>query len=180
MRHDIVYVTLGKFLDHWDGVRMITLKLLDCYEDIDIGYRLVSEWRSVGDLFHHIGGHQYYVGRGVIKRRWDPLPGEPDIDWEKHRMEKARSIDALSEWLTFVQDQVRTWFVESDNSVLEDLRDDNPWHEGIRGWLLLHHAYQDELHHRGQLYAIARKLGRTPPAVYAEEHSEYWNSRKRK
>ena len=30
------YTTLERFLDHWDGVRMVTLKLLHCFGEADL------------------------------------------------------------------------------------------------------------------------------------------------
>ncbi|HWI61376.1 MAG TPA: DinB family protein [Symbiobacteriaceae bacterium] len=90
------------------------------------------------------------------------------------------STVALHQWLTETQARMHEWAAQADESCLNDLRPDNPWHEGMRGWLLLHHAYQDELHHRGQLYAIARVLGLEPPMPFAEENPAYWDPRKGK
>ncbi len=84
----------------------------------------------------------------------------------------------LQIWLFDVQALLKKWFKKADETVLTEIRDDNPWHEGMRGWLLFHHPYQDELHHRGQLYAIARLLGKDPPNVFAEEYPSYWYLRK--
>lgn len=157
---------------------MVTLELLDRFGDADLAFRLVPQWRTVGELFHHIGGHQYFVSRGVLLRRWQPALGEPDTDWAAHKAVTAGSVRSLHDWLSAVQTKVNAWAAAADDSCLDELRPDNPWHEGLRGWLLLHHAYQDELHHRGQLYAIARHLGRAPPEVFAEEYPSFWLSRK--
>lgn len=172
------YATIEAFFDHWDGVRMVTLNLLGTFRDDDLTYRLVPGWRTAGQLFYHIGAHQYFVARGVLKRRWKPEPGEPDADWKGHELARKGSVLALSRWLSETQALMRRWLQEADEGALAELRPDNPWHEGIRGWQLLHHPYQDEIHHRGQLYAIARLLGKTPPEVFAEEYPSYWNPRK--
>jgi uncharacterized damage-inducible protein DinB len=172
------YTSVHSFLDHWDGVRMVTIRLLLCFSDADLSFRLVPEWRTVGELFHHIGGHQYFVSRGILLGRWRPLPGEPDLDWAGHRAATATSVRSLQQWLEDVQGRSREWAALADAHCLEELRADNPWHEGMRGWLLLHHAYQDELHHRGQLYAIARHTGKMPPQVFAEEYPSFWEVRK--
>lgn len=173
-----VYVNLDAFIEHWDGVRMVTLELLGNFTDEDLSYRLVPAWRSVGQVFHHIGGQQFYVARGVFEERWEPDPGEPDEDWDTHQGEVIHSVAALHNWLTDTQGKLRSWSRDADPHLLSDIRDDNPWHEGMRGWLLLHHPYQDELHHRGQLYAAARLLKRDVPKVYAEEHHAWWGPRK--
>lgn len=157
---------------------MVTIKLLSCFEDADMGFRLVPEWRTVGELFHHIGAHQYFVGRGVLLRRWHGLDGEPDLDWSGHEAATVHSVKSLQQWLDDVQRTVAAWAATADDGCLDELRPDNPWHEGMRGWLLLHHAYQDELHHRGQLYAIARHLGKLPPQAFAEEYPDFWETRK--
>lgn len=173
----LAYAPFHAFLDHWHGVRMVTLALLSRFSDADLGYRLVPEWRTAGELFYHIGGHQHFVARGVLQRRWHDLPGEPD---EPDMAATASSVAALREWLTYTDQRLHEWAEVADEQCLTDLRPDNPWHEGIRGWLLLHHPYQDELHHRGQLYAIARLLGKEPPNAFAEEYPTYWNPRKGK
>lgn len=176
----ICYVSLDRFTDHWRGVRYVTLELLAAFESDDLTFRLVPEWRTVGELFHHIAGHQYFVARGVLLGRWEPEAGEVDIDWDEHRANVCTSKPRLADWLRDTQELVTEWATQVGESQLHTIRDDNPWHEGMRGWLLLHHAYQDELHHRGQLYAIARTLNRQPPIVYAEEHPAFWLSRKGK
>lgn len=180
MKATLPYTTVGRFLDHWDGVRMVTLELLKCLEDEDLLFRPIPSWRTVGELFHHIGAHQFYVARGVLKNRWAPEVDEPDEDWDEHRKQVTSSITDLHQWLSNVQDLVKQWFKEAEESTLSEIQENNPWHEGMRGWLLVHHAYQDEVHHRGQLYAIIRQLNKTLPDVFAEENPSDWNSRKGK
>ena len=178
MNLSLPFATLGQFLDHWDGVRLVTLKLLAVFGNRDLDYRLVPGWRTVGEIFHHIGGHQFYGCRGILLGRWKPLPGEADENWEAHQAAHIHSVEKLHQWLFSVQQLVRVWAGQASETALADFRKDNPWHEGMRGWLQLNHAYQDELHHRGQLYAIARLLGKTPPEVNAEEYPEFWDQRK--
>jgi len=180
MKETSPYTTVERFLDHWDGVRLVTLELLKCFEDEELPLRYIPSWRTVGELFHHIGAHQFYATRGVLKRRWAPEDGEPDEDWDEHKKRVTTSIVDLHQWLSNVQNLVKQWFTEADEDILFEIQENNPWHEGIRGWLLLHHAYQDEVHHRGQLYTIVRQLNRNPPEVFAEEYPSYWNSRKGK
>jgi uncharacterized damage-inducible protein DinB len=174
----VPYTTVDAFLDHWDGVRWVTLELLRVFDDADLSYRLVPQWRTVGELFHHIGGHQFYGCRGILLGRWDSLLGEADEDWGAHKPAHVHSVERLHAWLTEVQGLVREWAGQASENALSDFRPDNPWFEGMRGWLQLNHAYQDELHHRGQLYAIARVLNKIPPAVNAEEYPEFWNRKK--
>jgi uncharacterized damage-inducible protein DinB len=178
MNQNTCYTSIASFLDHWQGVRMVTLELLAQFSDDDLAFRLVPQWRTVGEMFYHIGAHQYFVSRGVLLRRWRPVEGEPDMDWDAHEARVISSVAGLRHWLQETQANVMTWAeAHADDTCLTDLRPDNPWHEGMRGWLLLHHAYQDELHHRGQLYAIARVVGKTPPVAFAEEYPAYWAPR---
>ncbi|HYG57689.1 MAG TPA: DinB family protein [Symbiobacteriaceae bacterium] len=169
------YTSIDAFLDHWQGVRMVTLALLSQFDDDALGFRLVPEWRTVGEIFYHIGDHQQFVTRGVFLRRWEAALGESE---PPDAAAMATSVTHLRQWLVDTQRQMLEWAGQADDLCLTDLRPDNPWHEGMRGWLLLLHPYQDELHHRGQLYAIARHLGRVPPFAFAEEYPSYWNPRK--
>lgn len=178
MNLDLSYASREQFLDHWDGVRLITMRLLGAFEEQDLAYRATPHRRTVGETFFHIGAHQYFVARGVLLRRWRPELGEPDADWRSLETATVGSVISLHDWLTRTQVDLKEWMASADEGALADLRADNPWHEGMRGWLLLHHAYQDELHHRGQLYVLARLLGRDPPMAFAEEDPEYWDLRK--
>jgi len=175
------YTTLERFLDHWDGVRMVTLKLLHCFGEADLRRALWAGSKTVGEMFHHIGGHQFYAARGLFLGQWEPagtLEESPDADWELHKHLTIYQHQTLHRWLEDVQQRLRVWARQADGTRLQDFAPDNPWHEGMRGWLLLQHAYQDELHHRGQLYLFARQLGLIPPDVFAVDHPDYWEQRK--
>lgn len=177
----VSYCTLQRFLDHWDGVRMVTLKLLACFDEADLRRNLWQGSRTVGEMFHHIGGHQFYAARGLLKGQWEPsgtLEESPDADWDLHKHLTIYKVETLHRWLESVQQRVHLWAAEVPESRLSRFATDNPWHEGMRGWLLLQHAYQDEVHHRGQLYMFARQLGRIPPDVFAIDHPDYWEQRK--
>jgi len=175
------YTTLERFLDHWDGVRMVTLKLLGCFSEEDLRRSLSTGSRTVGEMFHHIGGHQFYAARGLFLGQWEPkgtLEESPDADWDLHKHLTIYKHQTLHHWLEGTQERMRIWAEENSESQLQDFAPDNPWPEGMRGWLLLQHAYQDEVHHRGQLYLFARQLGCIPPDVFAVDHRDYWEQRK--
>jgi len=165
---DEIYTTIRKFLNHWFETRIVTLNVLNIFTEDELRYRFTPEWRSVGEIFHHIGAHQFLAARGVFKKRWTPQSTEPDNDWENHKKEVCVSTKRLATWLLDVQFLLKEWWNESDSSALSEIRYDNPWHLGMEGWMLLHHAYQDELHHRGQLTAIARHLDRKIPPMFPE------------
>lgn len=175
------YTTLERFLDHWDGVRMVTLKLLDCFSEEELRHTVWTGSRTVGEMFHHIGAHQFYAVRGLMKGQWEPsgtLEESPDADWDLHKHLIIYKHQTLHHWLERAQQRMRSWAAEVSESRLADFATDNPWHQGMRGWLLLQHAYQDEVHHRGQLYLFARQLGHIPPDVFAVDHPDYWEQRK--
>lgn len=178
MNSNAPYTTLERFLDHWDGVRLVTVKLLDGFAEEDLTYRLVDDWRSVGEPFHHVGGHQFFACRGALLGRWEAESGEPDESWQAHRAQIVGSKLALRDWLETTQRLLHEWAKGADEEKLTGIRKDNPWHTGMRGWLLLQHAYQDEVHHRGQLYFVAKLLKREVPEVFAADHPDYWDSRR--
>lgn len=181
MSLSVSYTALEPFLDHWDGVRMVTLKLLQCFQSDDLRHQPWPGAKTVGELFHHIGAHQFYAARGLFKGQWEPgggtLEENPDSDWDLHKHLVIYQIESLCGWLTSVQNRLRAWAEEAPEGCLDGFAD-NPWHEGMRGWLLLQHAYQDEVHHRGQLYLVARQMGYIPPDVFAVDHPDYWEIRK--
>lgn len=167
-----LYAAADQFARHWQGVRMVTLEVLNVLADY-LDEAVIPGGRTVADTLHHIGAHEYFAARGVFEGRWDAEPGEPDADWDAHRAEVSASARALRTWLETVHAKTQSGF-STHPERLQQLTPGNPWFGDMPGWLQLHHAYQDELHHRGQLSVLVRALGLELPALYAEEHPEFW------
>lgn len=55
------YVSLERSLEHWEGVRFVTLKLLGTFSQDDLAYQVAPDWRSIAEMFHHIGAQQFFV-----------------------------------------------------------------------------------------------------------------------
>ncbi|WP_424951461.1 DinB family protein [Deinococcus sp.] len=167
-----MYSDVTQFARHWQGVRMVTLEVLDVLSG-HLECPVMAGGRTVAETFHHIGAHEFFAARGVFQGRWDAKPGEPDADWDAHRIEVGGHANALQDWLTQVHARTQYGLLNHPEQ-LQQLTPGNPWFEEMPGWLQLHHAYQDELHHRGQLTVLARSLGLVLPAMYAEENPIYW------
>ena len=167
-----MYASADQFARHWRGVRMVTLEVLDVLAD-HLDRAVIPGGRTVAETLHHIGAHEYFAARGVFEGRWDAQPGEPDADWDAHRTEVSASAPTLRTWLETVH--IRTQHgLSTQPERLQQLTPGNPWFDDMPGWLQLHHTYQDELHHRGQLSVLVRTLGLTLPTLYAEERPEFW------
>ena len=89
-----VYASAAQFACHWQGVRMVTLEVLDVL-GTHLDHPIMPEGRTVAETLHHIGAHEFFAARGVFESRWDALPGEPDTNWDIHRAEVGASAGQL-------------------------------------------------------------------------------------
>ena len=157
----VVTIPAGALLDHWQGHRRVTRRMIEAFPESELfsysvggmrpfaamalemismagaGMRGIAtgEWVTVPELSHHRSG-QLPDTREALLKLWDETTAEIDAQWP--RIPSRR-------------------FVETDKAFGE-------WEGVIYGILL--YWIDNEIHHRGQGYVYLRALGIEPPAFY--------------
>lgn len=141
-------------LELWRHEAPRTLRIFGVFLDEDLAYRAPGGGRSVGELLGHVIASYGSTGRWLIRDRRETPPTRPSISRVADAgQELARAqrdlFDALSRLAPEAFDEVVAPF-----GVAETL--------GVMAFGMLKH----ELHHRGELHALARVCARTVPSLY--------------
>jgi len=140
----------------WKYFRMVlgvSRKLVDQIPDDKLDFRPAPEVRSVGELVVHAFTYLTESVETVAAGK-QVNPGEPHFD----------SKPELMKW---IDSQVETAFAGFEKLTDAQLAAKiDCWGEQFHGWQLLDFAYQEHLHHRGQLTVYLRLMGIAPVFIY--------------
>lgn len=146
---------LEDLIEHLERYRRVTLQVFDLIEDGDLAWRPSSEQYSLGQQLLHIAQAEDRLVHGLFEGDWsyDRVRFPAELPDSHAMMGVFRSVRA------FTLDRLRT-LAEPELGRLIDVPD-MPLEQTLRSylWFILEH----ELHHRGQIWAYLRAMGKKPP-----------------
>lgn len=149
-----ITLTPEKLLNHWQGHRRLTRKVIEAFPEDKLFTHSVGSMRPFAELVKEFLGMAVPIVQGVATGKWTSrevtLPrskAELLQLWDKDTAE----IDAL--WPTIPAHRFRE--VDKPFGMWEG--------EGVESIL---YALDNEIHHRGQGYVYLRSLGIEPPAFW--------------
>lgn len=151
-----VIVTLEGFLDHWQGHRRLTRRMIEAFpEDKLFTFTAAPPMRPFGALAWEIHQVSELTFNGLLTGDWV----EPDwrLGTSTDRAKLLSDWDALSERLDAEFPKVDIAFFAQMHKL--------PWGE-MSGWDATIYNIDNEIHHRGQGYVYLRALNIEPPAFY--------------
>jgi uncharacterized damage-inducible protein DinB len=147
----------AQFFDHWNVVWRDLLRGVSMLRDDQLEFRPAQEYdRSVGDILRHIvnleeGWIQFVVERG--------LPAWPD-----EGADRLRTMDAIRAEMDRVHRHTLEFLkavpVEDFNRIVQIPGDGTP----KLAWILWH-VFEQEIHHRGELFLCLSLLGMERPVI---------------
>ncbi len=147
----------AQFFDHWNTVHRDFLRAVAVLDDKDLDFLPAKHYpRTVGDFIRHV----INVERGwihfVITRILDEWP-EEDADW-------LNTVDKLRQELDKVfketMDLLASIPVDDFNRVVQVPDDGVPKLD----WILWH-VFEQQIHHRGELFLCLSLLGKDRPKI---------------
>lgn len=150
-------ITPNALLDHWQGHRRLTRRVIDAFPEDQLFQFSVGSMRPFGALAMEMITMAEPMVRGIVSGEWntsmnrDPRPKQDVLRlWD----ESTKQIDAL--WPKIPVERFH-----------ETLTAFGQW-PGIV-YDLLFYAIDNEIHHRGQGYVYLRALGLEPPPFYERQ-----------
>lgn len=148
-------ITPEEFLEHWQGHRRLTRRVIEAFPEDDLLRFSVGGMRPFFELALEMIGMAVPSLRGVITGEWS-------------------TADASAKPGTR-EELLRTW--DETTAEIDRLWPDIPAHrfQGVdkafgqwemSGWGLFLYVIDNEIHHRGQGYVYLRALGIEPPPFY--------------
>ena len=146
----------AQFFDHWNKVWRDLLRAIGLLEDKHLTFKPAETYsRTVGDILRHIINQEQGWIHYVIRRSLSDWPSEDKNlnSVEAIQTEMKRVHDETMEYLTEIQ-------VDDFNRIVQVPDDGAP----KLGWILWH-VFEQQIHHRGELYLCLSLLGLQRPKM---------------
>jgi uncharacterized damage-inducible protein DinB len=145
-------LTAQQLLEHWQGHRSLTRRVIEAFPDDKLFTYTVGGMRPFSELALEMLGMTTPTLEGVVTRIWPTYaPAEqPDS-----------KADLLAMWDKATIELNELWIQIPEGRFQEDDKAFGMW-AGKVHWILLY-IIDNEIHHRGQGYVYLRSLGIEPP-----------------
>jgi uncharacterized damage-inducible protein DinB len=143
----------AQFFDHWNTVWRDLMRAVALLKDEHLAFRPTDHYpRSVGDILRHIINLEEGWIHFVVRRELSSWPEESVPD----------DIEELRQTLTKVHqdtmDYLSSIAVDDFNRIVQVPEDGTP----KLGWILWH-VFEQQIHHRGELFLCLSLLGLERP-----------------
>lgn len=145
----------AQYFDHWNKTWRDLMRAVSVLQDEHLAFRPSEDYaRSVGDILRHIANLEEGWIHYVIRRELDAWPDEAALP--------AESVDALREAMEAIHDRTMDYLAELPEEdftrIVQVPGDGTP---KLR-WILWH-VFEQQIHHRGELYLCLSLLGLPRP-----------------
>ena len=148
------FITPSALLEHWQGHRRLTRRVIDAFTDDQLFTFSVGGMRPFGELALEMITMAAPMVRGAVSGDWSA----PSDRSAKPKAEVLRLWDEATEQLNTLWPQIPA------ARFSETLTAFGQW-PGVLHDLILY-VVDNEIHHRGQGYVYLRALGIEPPPFY--------------
>jgi uncharacterized damage-inducible protein DinB len=149
-----VFITPEALLEHWQGHRRLTRRVIEAFPDDQLFTFSVGSMRPFGALAMEMISMAAPMVRGVVNGDWDQSATRKALP----RAEILRLWDESTKEISTLWPQIpHSRFQET---LLAFGQYEAPLHE------LVLYVIDNEIHHRGQGYVYLRALGIAPPPFY--------------
>lgn len=146
-------ITPEALLDHWQGHRRVTRRVIDAFPDDQLFSFSIGGMRTFGALALEIVAMSVPMVRGMVNGDWEWMKREA-----RSKAELLRLWDESTEQLNGLWPQIAPGRFQEHMVAFGQFP--GP------GYTLLLYVIDNEIHHRGQGYVYLRALGIEPPPFY--------------
>ena len=152
-----VVITPEALLDHWQGHRRLTRRVIDLFPEDKLFQYSIGGMRPFAALASEFLRMAVPIARGVATGQWGEWPESGFVE-PKTKADILRAWDESTEALNKI-------FASIPPSAFQEVHTAFGQWKGTGIWQVLY-AIDNEVHHRGQGYVYLRSLGIEPPAFY--------------
>jgi len=154
-------------LEYFSMVHGVTRRAIMTLEDKDLDFRPQAKMRTPRELVFHIYAQEKIIAEAIRQRQFTQdaaalsSPETESVSGEVKTLVTARDVLAYADTCHQAAMSILQSLSEEDlNRSVESPFGAYP------GWRYFDFAYDEHWHHRGQLYAYLRLLGKEPPMLY--------------
>ena len=149
-----VVITPEALLEHWQGHRRLTRRLIEAFPEDQLFTYSIGGMRTFGQLAMELLTMGTPMVQGVVSGDWN-------TSWDRDAKPKA---EILREWDQATEDINRLWAQIPLEKFQEEIVAFGQYPGPVYSLLL--YVIDNEIHHRGQGYVYLRSLGVEPPPFY--------------
>src|SRR5262245_34097156 len=147
-------MTSAALLDHWQGHRRVTRRVIAAFPDDQLFTHAIGGMRPFGVLALEILTMGAPMVKGVVTGQWD----------HNASRETLPKAELLKQWDAATEEIDRLWKEIPAERFGETMTAFGQYTD--KTYNLLMYVIDNEIHHRGQGYVYLRALGIEPPAFY--------------
>jgi uncharacterized damage-inducible protein DinB len=148
-----VVITPDQLLEHWQGHRRLTRRLIDAFPESELFTYSIGGMRSFGAMAAELLRMAVPIARGVATGQWTD-----------EKVEVATHAEVLRAWDAATATLDRIWKTIPPHRFQEVDTAFGQW-KGTGIWMIMY-GIDNEIHHRAQGYVYLRSLGVTPPMFH--------------
>jgi uncharacterized damage-inducible protein DinB len=156
-----IVITTEALLDHWQGHRRLTRKLIEAFPEDKLFSYSVGGMRPFSAMVLEFLDMAVPGLNGVISGKWQKAD---DISHRSGKNMPATKKELLQRWDEATEQINKLWPQIPAHRFLEKDKAFGQW-EGP-GYFFIFYWIDNEIHHRGQAYVYLRSLGIEPPAFW--------------
>lgn len=154
-------ITPEALLEHWQGHRRLTRKLIEAFPDDKLFTYSIGGMRPFSELVMEFLGMAVPGINGVVTGKWqraDEMPHRSKKNLPGTKKELLERWDEATEEINTLWPQIPAHrFQEHDTAF-------GQWEGPV--YFFIFYWIDNEIHHRGQAYVYLRSLGIEPPAFW--------------
>ena len=149
------FISTSALLDHWQGHRRLTRRVIEAFPDDKLFTYSIGGMRPFSAFVMEFLNMAVPIARGVATGKWGKW-GEEGAPTTKGEL--------LARWDAATEELNQIWPTIAPERFQEEHTAFGQW-TGKGYWQILY-AIDNEIHHRAQGYVYLRSLGIEPPAFY--------------
>ena len=151
------FINTDQLLEHWQGHRRLTRKVIEVFPDDALFSFTLGGMRTFGAIATELVSMAGPMARGMATLEWKEIDGPAP----------ATKVELLRRWDEGTADLDRYWKEIPPERFQETLTSFGQY-TGTGFWQILY-VIDNEIHHRGQGYVYLRALGEEPPFFWERE-----------
>ena len=154
-------------LGYFGMVHGVTVKVISTFSDKDLDYRASPAMRTVREIVFHIYAQEKALAESIAAGAFSPegftsaTPESPETASTLERLATAEDLRAYAEECH--QAAMAVFGALSEEALNREIASPLGTYPA---WRYFDFGYDEHWHHRGQLYACLRLLGKEPPMLY--------------
>jgi uncharacterized damage-inducible protein DinB len=156
-----IVLTPGALLDHWQGHRRLTRRMIEVFPEDKLFTYSVGGMRPFSELVLEFLGMAVPGLEGVVTKEWtNPF----DLPHHQKKAKPTTKKELLDQWDQSTEEMNKLWQQIPVGRYGEMDKAFGLWDGPI--YFFIFYWIDNEIHHRGQAYVYLRTLGIEPPAFW--------------